>query len=329
MLKIYCNILKIFLFTFLIIGLNKAENDTDSLLFIGHASVKLKTQEGKTIYIDPYQPGNYKDSADIVLITHAHSDHNNISLVKQKSGCEVITYANANVNGSYKNFLIGNIRISAVAAYNQNHLKSQCVGFIIEFNGIKIYHAGDTGKIPEMSSLADSSITYALLPVDGIYTMTPEEGTEAAAMIKAGYSIPIHTEPPPDNYNEQIVARFNPDNKLLVRHGETIALSKVTGIKNNKLPVSEFKLYPNYPNPFNPSTNIVFEVPKTSRVVLTIYNLIGKYVYLLVDNIFNPGTHSVPWNGYWDNGQPAPSGIYFVKFEAGRNVFIQKIMLLR
>jgi L-ascorbate metabolism protein UlaG (beta-lactamase superfamily) len=328
--RINCAILLlIFIFSMLSLETIYANAVSDSLLFIGHASVKIKTQDGKIIYIDPYQPGNYKDSADVVLITHAHSDHNNLSLVKQKSGCTVITYANANINGIYKNFLVGNIKISAVAAYNQNHSKSQCVGYVISVNGIKIYHAGDTGKIPEMSALADSNITYALLPVDGIYTMTPEEGTEAAAMINAEFSIPIHTEPPPDNFNENIAARFTPVNKLIIKHGETIALNNVTSAKNSISNISKFKLYPNYPNPFNPSTNIVFDVPKTLRVTLTIYNLIGERVRLLADNIFNAGNHSVSWNSMDDNGLQSPSGIYFVRFEADNVVYIQKIMLLR
>ena len=328
--KMNCTILLFaFIFSLLFPETINAGVSSDSLLFIGHASVKIKTQDGKIIYIDPYQPGNYKDSADVVLITHAHSDHNNLSLVKQKSLCSVITYTDANVNGVYKNFSVGNIKISAVAAYNQNHSKSQCVGYILTVNGIKIYHAGDTGKIPEMSALADSSINYALLPVDGIYTMTPEEGTEASEIINADYSVPIHTEPPPDNFNENIVARFTPANKLVIRHGETISLTNVTSVRDNISQISEFKLYPNYPNPFNPSTNIVFDIPYTSRVNLTIYNLIGKKVRLLADNIFNAGSHSVTWNSIGDDGQQSPSGIYFLRFEAESIVYIQKIILLR
>lgn len=88
-----------FIFSVLFLETINAGTGSDSLQSIGHASVKIKTRDGKIIYIDPYQPGNYEDSADVVLITHAHSDHNNLSLVKQKSGCRIITYADANVNG--------------------------------------------------------------------------------------------------------------------------------------------------------------------------------------------------------------------------------------
>ena len=246
-----------------------SQSTLDSLQNIGHASMKIKTSDRKVIYIDPFQtPGDYSDSADIILVTHAHQDHNNIGLVKQKSTCTVITYAQANLNGVFKNFTVGNIKIYSVPAYNQNHNRNQCVGYIIEFNGIKLYHAGDTGKIPEMENLADSSITYALLPIDSIYTMSPQEATEAAELIKAAYSIPIHTDPPPDNYNEDKVSRFVPPNRLLVRHGETIPLNaSVSGIGNKKNQPLGFKLFQSYPNPFNPATTISFTIPVKSLVV--------------------------------------------------------------
>lgn len=64
----------------------------DSMLYIGHATVKIKTAQKQVIYIDPYQSGNYSDSADVVLITHQHADHNNLSLVMRKK----------NMHGHYK-----------------------------------------------------------------------------------------------------------------------------------------------------------------------------------------------------------------------------------
>jgi L-ascorbate metabolism protein UlaG (beta-lactamase superfamily) len=219
----------------------------DSLTNIGHASMKIKTLDGKIIYIDPFQPGDYSDSADIVLITHAHGDHNQLNLVKQKPGCTVITWVESNINGVYQTFNIGNVKIYSVAAYNANHNKLQCVGYVIEFNGIKLYHAGDTGNITEMTQLADSNITYALLPVDGVFTMSPEVATSAAEAIQADFSIPMHTEPTPDNFNEDNVARFTPANKIVVRNGETIALiSPAVDVEKENSPSLNFQLNQNF-----------------------------------------------------------------------------------
>ena len=214
-------------FSLIFISIEKCEADTslDSLKYIGHAFVKIKTSEGKVIYIDPYAVNEFTDSADVVLITHEHPDHNDLTRIKQKVTCQVIRSANAIQSGVYQSFTIGNIKVTAVPAYNSHHLKSECVGYVIEFDGIKLYHAGDTGKIPEMADLASQNITYALLPMEGVYNMTPEEATQAAAMIQAKHDIPIHTMPPPDTYSDVIVARFTSPNKLVVHPNETIVLS--------------------------------------------------------------------------------------------------------
>ncbi len=58
--------------------------------------------------------------------------------------------------------------------------------------GVKIYHAGDTDNIPEMAELADLGIDVALLPVSGVYVMTPEEAAEAVKMIKPRMAVPMH-----------------------------------------------------------------------------------------------------------------------------------------
>ncbi|MGE5805608.1 MAG: MBL fold metallo-hydrolase [Ignavibacteria bacterium] len=300
----------------------------DSLHNIGHASMKIKTADGKIIYIDPYQtPGDYSDSADIILVTHSHQDHNNISLVTQKSTCTVITYAEANLSGEFQTFNVDNIKIYSVAAYSvnsQNHNRNQCVGYIVEFNGIKLYHAGDTDNIPEMADLADSNITYALLPIDGVFNMGAEEATQAANAIQADFSIPMHTEATPDDFNEGNVNLFTPSNKLVVRHGETIALtSPSTNVEKNKVPV-EFRLEQSYPNPFNPSTTINFSIPNSSFVFLKIYDINGKEVAVIIRKELPEGNHSIKWNA-----AGLSSGVYFYRLEAGNFSATKKLLLLK
>jgi L-ascorbate metabolism protein UlaG (beta-lactamase superfamily) len=300
---------------------------SDSLHYIGHSSVEIKTSDGKIIYIDPFQgtAADYPDSADIILVTHGHYDHNNVNLVTRKSTCTVITYVQSNINGVYQSFNVGNIKIYSVAAYNQYHPKNQCVGYVLEFNGIKFYHAGDTGEISEMASLADSNITYALLPIDSIYTMSPAQATDAAGMIKAAHNIPIHTQPPPDSYNEDKVSRFLPDNRILIRPGETIALSsQVTDVENNSSGPLNFRLYQSYPNPFNPSTTISFSIPSSSFVTLKIYDINGREVAALVSEQLASGNYSRKWNAL-----NMPSGVYFYRLQAGEFTNTKKFVLLK
>lgn len=306
-----------------------------TLTYIGHATIKIKTSEGKIIYIDPYQPGDYADSADVVLITHQHSDHNRLNLILQRPGCTVIQNSNAIQNGVYQNFTVGNIKIAAVAAYNANHQKSQCVGYVVEVDGIKLYHAGDTGVIPEMADLAATNLTYALLPIDGIFTITPEQATQAASMIKAKFNIPMHTMGTPDTYNEANVARFTPANKIVVRPGETIELKDATTSveDSQELPMT-FTLGQNYPNPFwsgapsgsmrNSSTTIAYSIPSAGKVTLKVYDILGKEQVELVNAYQSAGDYKVTFTA-----DDLPSGVYFYKIQAGQFTATKKCILMK
>jgi L-ascorbate metabolism protein UlaG (beta-lactamase superfamily) len=301
----------------------------DSMTFIGHASVKIKTAQRQIIYIDPYQPGDYSDSADVVLITHQHGDHNNQSLIKKKKSCTVITNAEALQNGVYKAFTIGGTNIGAVPAYNANHAKASCVGYVVSFNGINLYHAGDTGFIAEMANLALKNITYALLPMDGIYNMTPEQAVTAAAAINAAYVIPIHTMPPPDTVDDAIVARFTAPNRLVVKNGETIALQPASSVKKSGTKPRGFRIEQNYPNPFNPSTRVAYFLDMPSRVTLSVYSISGVKVKTLEDACKPSGSHTALWDGTDANGTVVGAGVYVVELSAPSFRQGRRMMLVR
>lgn len=165
------------------------------LFYQGHASFRLTTNAGKVIFIDPFAGEGYKTPADLVLITHEHYDHNDINLITFKPGGYAIRAKDALIDGVYHVFETKGIKIKAVPAYNSHHNKNECVGYLIEVDGIKIYHPGDTDFIPEMLSLKNENIDYALLPIDGTYTMTPEDATKAAMAINPKHMIPMHMRP--------------------------------------------------------------------------------------------------------------------------------------
>jgi L-ascorbate metabolism protein UlaG (beta-lactamase superfamily) len=321
-------IIRLFLlFSIMIFGHGRvnATTNADSLKYIGHSFVKIKTSDGKVIYIDPYAINEFADSADVLLVTHEHSDHNEIARVKQKSTCQVIRSANALIGGVYQSFTIGNIKIKAVAAYNANHPKSSCVGYVVEFNGIKLYHAGDTGNISEMADLSSQYLDYALLPMEGTYTVTPEVATQMSAVIRANHDIPIHTMAPPDTYSDAFVARFTSPNKLIVHPGETIALVHTpTDVSENITSPNHFELNQNYPNPFNPSTQIDFTLPSSSFVSLKIYDVLGKEISTLMYEYLRPGYYSRQWNA-----AGMPSGIYVYQLRAGKYAETKKLVLIK
>jgi hypothetical protein len=98
----------------------------------------------------------------------------------------------------------------------------------------------------------------------------------------------------------------------------------VTGIGNTNVVPKEFKLYSNYPNPFNPSTKIKFDVPKNSAVNLTVYDQSGKEVAALINNDLIAGTYELTYNA-----SNLSSGIYFCKITAGSFTDVMKMMLVK
>ncbi|NOX37634.1 MAG: T9SS type A sorting domain-containing protein [Calditrichaeota bacterium] len=96
---------------------------------------------------------------------------------------------------------------------------------------------------------------------------------------------------------------------------------------------TQFRLHPNYPNPFNPQTWIRVDIPLLESgpppVRLTIYDINGRRVYQLLNAPLPPGRYDLRWDGTSDQGQPLPSGIYFVVFQTPQFYRVQKMTLLR
>ena len=107
---------------------------------------------------------------------------------------------------------------------------------------------------------------------------------------------------------------------------ETNALS----LDENLAIPTQFALHQNYPNPFNPSTQISFDVPDGSELVrLNIYNILGKKVSTLINNVVNPGKHKVEWNAKDNEGNPVASGIYFYELSSSSFTARKKMLLIR
>lgn len=109
------------------------------------------------------------------------------------------------------------------------------------------------------------------------------------------------------------------------------APSVITGIDDpgDSVVPSQFVLEQNYPNPFNPSTTIQFELPAAAQVQLVVYNLLGQRIAVLVDEARPAGRYSVQWNGRDDAGRAVSSGIYLFRFEAGEQVNVRRMTLLK
>jgi hypothetical protein len=92
---------------------------------------------------------------------------------------------------------------------------------------------------------------------------------------------------------------------------------------------NSYSLLQNYPNPFNPSTTISFRMPEASKVTLTIYNVLGQPVRTVFSGELPAGSHSMVWDGQYDNGAVAQSGIYFYRLQAPGWTDAKKMTLLK
>lgn len=96
----------------------------------------------------------------------------------------------------------------------------------------------------------------------------------------------------------------------------------------NPLP-QDFRLDQNFPNPFNPGTVIQFHLPRRTRVILKIFNILGEEIVSLFDGQAEAGSYTVPWDGRSGNGKTLPSGVYFYRVEADSHTSTRKMVLIR
>jgi len=180
------------------------------ITFIGHGSLMM-TFNGKIIHIDPYSSvADYASlpKADIVFLTHEHSDHlDKDALAKLRTDRTIIvlteicaTQIKGGIvmrNGEAQT--IDGLKVEAVAAYNILHTRPNGEafhpqgngnGYILNFGDTRVYVAGDTENTPEMKSL--QNIALAFLPMNLPYTMTPEMVAEAVRAFRPRILYPYH-----------------------------------------------------------------------------------------------------------------------------------------
>jgi len=192
------------------------------LLFQGHASLRLTSDDGRVIFVDPFKGKGYDVPADIILVTHDHTDHNKIKRCAKKPDCEIITSEEALMGGKHGSFDLDGIVIQAVEAGNKRHDPKKCAGYIITIDGIKVYASGDTSKTKQMETFAELKIDYALFPGDGLFNMGPDEAAECAEIIGAKHNILIHLKP--GQSVRKTGEAWNAPNKLIIEPGEEIDL---------------------------------------------------------------------------------------------------------
>ena len=100
-------------------------------------------------------------------------------------------------------------------------------------------------------------------------------------------------------------------------------------VMDENMTPTEFSLGNNYPNPFNPVTNITYGLPEDMRVMITVYDIKGRVVKTLVDSRQSAGHNSIFWNGTNDFGAPVSTGLYFYRIQSSNFSQTKKMIFLK
>jgi L-ascorbate metabolism protein UlaG (beta-lactamase superfamily) len=176
--------------------------------WLGHDSFRI--DGSATVYIDPWKLPASSPAADLILVTHEHHDHFSPPDIGSIAGPGTTVVGPAAVTGQVRDLAtvtlaagesatVGGAAVSALPAYNIDKFRApgepyhpreaDGLGFIVELDGRRIYHAGDTDAIPEMRGV---SCDVALLPVGGTYTMTADEAASVCEWLAADVVVPMH-----------------------------------------------------------------------------------------------------------------------------------------
>lgn len=173
-----------------------------------HSAIRLEI-DNKIIYIDPYSLTSNANDADLIFITHDHYDHFSIEDIKKAEKSNTIfiisesMLENAIKSGIKENRIIKikpnqnykyeNLKIETIPAYNVNkkfHPKeNNWVGYLIEYNNVVYYIAGDTDITNENKKV---KCDIAFVPIGGTYTMNYKEAAKLINEIKPKFVVPIH-----------------------------------------------------------------------------------------------------------------------------------------
>jgi L-ascorbate metabolism protein UlaG (beta-lactamase superfamily) len=161
----------------------------------GHAAFLITSNQGVKIITDPYEPnafggqltyGEIKDSADIVLVSHDHADHNH---TKDLPGSPQIIKGNGSKTSK-------GISFKGVATFHdpsKGSERGENTAFAMEIDGIRVCHLGDLGHVLSQKEITEiGPVDILIIPVGGFYTIDSKEASQVATLLKPKVVIPMH-----------------------------------------------------------------------------------------------------------------------------------------
>jgi len=284
-------------------AMNPADGpDTFAIHSIGHASLMFE-YGNLVIHVDPYalqaDYDQYPD-ADILLVTHAHGDHYDVSAIskiKTDSTMLICTQEVKNKNtyvgtiyvlANGDSMAVKGIPVKAVPAYNivngSYHTKGVGNGYVVTLGEKRIYIAGDTENIPEMESLG--KIDIAFIPMNLPYTMTPEMAADAAKKIKPDILYVYHF----GNSDTAKLRNLLSDQKMEVRIGKSVYYESAVRVEmvQSTIREAETENIQMYPNPV--ADNLTVNVGGDGAMI-GVYDMKGQL--LLSFELTGEGNHII------------------------------------
>ena len=130
---------------------------------------------------------------------------------------------------------------------------------------------------------------------------------------------------------------YRENQKVAIKNKQTNLVAAIGSLDYIESQISNLKSVPEifslskpYPNPFNPTVSIDFEIPNSAKISATVYNVLGKVVNRLIEyKNLNAGYHSVQWNGLNNKDQKVATGLYFIRLNINQKVFTKKVILVK
>jgi beta-glucanase (GH16 family) len=173
------------------------------------------------------------------------------------------------------------------------------------------------------NSLQVGTVNIGLSTNGGTFWSSVQNGVDA------GFGVYRWIVPKVISANCKLIIMDKDNTSLFDTSKAVFSVGTINSVGNNSETSKSFSLGQNYPNPFNPSTIINYHAPGSDLVNISVYNLLGKTINTLVNEVKTPGEYRTVWNGKDINGNDVPSGIYFYSIRAGNLVQVKKMVLLK
>ncbi|MCC6866750.1 MAG: T9SS type A sorting domain-containing protein [Ignavibacteria bacterium] len=281
-----------------------------------------KSTNGGANFGTDYQLSNVSSTKGFPFICCDYSNNStrgNVYIVwdDMRNGSSDVWFQRSTNGGT--NWLAAPVRVNDVTTNHQYWPVIQC-----DINGILyvIYYDNRLGTGQVNSYLAysiDAGNTWINQQLsDSTFSAVPVGGS--GGDVRYGDYIGV------DAFNGKVITVWTDDRKGTpdqeIYTANLSGLISVTPV-GNEIPVN-FKLYQNYPNPFNPETKINFDLPVSSFVKISIFDILGRQVKILVAHNLQPGKYSANFNAV-----NLSAGVYFYKIEAGNFIDSKKLILIK